>query len=195
MLAEAFALYRRHFGALVLTCALALVPANLLAAGAVLFGIASLGSAGVAEAQTTHAEQVQKKQRDLQEKPPTSDADRDARVQSALETAHHAAALQLGDNDIGSCRNRVVQLIQMVLHRINGIADVLVVPSDHAAEFQVPDADGDLPISRGLRNPNQLAAAPTHVAGLIRRACYPRRFVTSREGTEQWKGCHRCREA
>jgi len=81
MLAEAFALYRRHFGALVLTCALALVPANLLAAGAVLFGIASLGSAGVAEAQTTHAEQVQKKQRDLQERPPTSDADRDARVQ------------------------------------------------------------------------------------------------------------------
>jgi hypothetical protein len=89
MLGHALALYGRHFGALVLTCALALVPASLLATGAVAFGVASLGSTGVAETQTTQAEQVQEKQRDLREKPPASVEDRDARTrqlgQEALE--------------------------------------------------------------------------------------------------------------
>src|SRR6184192_4366244 len=41
--AEALALYGKHFGALVLTCAIALLPATLLAAGAVRFGLATPG--------------------------------------------------------------------------------------------------------------------------------------------------------
>ncbi|HZX93621.1 MAG TPA: hypothetical protein VFE90_03835 [Myxococcales bacterium] len=49
MFARALVLYRRHFASLVLTCAVALVPANLLAAGTVAFGLASLGKRGVAE--------------------------------------------------------------------------------------------------------------------------------------------------
>src|SRR3954468_6682836 len=89
MLGPALALYGKHFGALVLTCALALVPASLVATGAVAFGVASLGSTGVAETQTTQAEQVQEEQRDLREKPPASVEDRDARPrqlgQEALE--------------------------------------------------------------------------------------------------------------
>jgi hypothetical protein len=70
VLSQALSVYRRHFGALVLTCALALLPANLLAAGAVVFGLASLGAGGgVAEART-HAREIQEKPRDLQDKPP-----------------------------------------------------------------------------------------------------------------------------
>jgi len=79
MLSQTLSLYRRHFGVLVLTCALALLPANLLAVGAVTFGLASLGSAGMAEART-QAQQIQKKQRDLEEKPPATAEDRDARA-------------------------------------------------------------------------------------------------------------------
>src|SRR5437016_5203651 len=79
LLAQAFSLYRKHFAALVLTGALSLVPANLLAAGAVVFGLGALGNGGVAEARTD-TEQVQEKQRDLQEKPPATPEARDARV-------------------------------------------------------------------------------------------------------------------
>ena len=50
MLAQSLSLYRKHFGTLVFTCAVALLPANLLAAGAVVFGLASLSrGGGVAE--------------------------------------------------------------------------------------------------------------------------------------------------
>lgn len=69
MFAEALSLYRRHFGALVLTCALALLPANLLATGAVVFGVASLGGGDLAEPRT-HTQQVQDRQQDLRDKPP-----------------------------------------------------------------------------------------------------------------------------
>jgi hypothetical protein len=79
MLSRAFSLYRKHFGALVLTCALAILPANLLAAGAAAFGIASLGADGVAETRT-HAETINEQQRDLQEKPPPNVEDRDERA-------------------------------------------------------------------------------------------------------------------
>jgi hypothetical protein len=68
VLSQALRLYRRHFGALVLTCALALLPANVLATGAVVFGIASLGGSGIPELRT-HTGQVQEKQQDLREKP------------------------------------------------------------------------------------------------------------------------------
>ena len=71
MLRQALALYRKHFGALVLTCAVALVPANLLAAGTLVFGLASLGSGGVAEART-HTQQIQEKQQELREQPSSS---------------------------------------------------------------------------------------------------------------------------
>ena len=79
MLSQAVSLYRKHFRALVLTCALALVPANVLATGAVVFGLSSLGAGGLAEART-HTEQVQQKQRDLQEKPPQTSEARDLRA-------------------------------------------------------------------------------------------------------------------
>jgi hypothetical protein len=106
MLAEAFSIYRRHFGALVLTAALALLPANLLMAGAVVFGLAGLGAGGVAETQT-RAQQVQEQTRDrqedqqpraLQEQPgdlpqkhPPAQADQAVRAREALRAAapHH----------------------------------------------------------------------------------------------------------
>jgi hypothetical protein len=79
VLSQAVLLYRRHFFALVLTCALALVPANVLATGALVFGLSSLGAGGLVEA-STHREQVQQKQRDLQEKPPQTPEARDLRA-------------------------------------------------------------------------------------------------------------------
>ena len=79
MLSQALSLYRSHFGALVLTCAVALLPANLLAAGAVVFGLASLGSGGLAEART-HTQQVQEKQQALREKPPPTPEAREVRA-------------------------------------------------------------------------------------------------------------------
>ena len=91
MIVQSLSLYRRHFGALVFTCAVALLPANLLAAGAVVFGLASLNSGGVAETRT-HTEQVQEKQRDLRESPPATSEARDER------------ARQIGR---ASCRERV----------------------------------------------------------------------------------------
>jgi hypothetical protein len=79
VLSQALSLYRRHFGALILTSALALLPANLLAAGAVVFGLASLHAGVVVEART-HTEQVQEKQRDLRESPPPTTEARDERA-------------------------------------------------------------------------------------------------------------------
>jgi len=79
VLREALALYRRHFGALVLTCGVALLPANLLAAGAVVFGLSSLGSGGIAETRT-RGEQIQQKQQELRDKPPASAEAHDERT-------------------------------------------------------------------------------------------------------------------
>ncbi|HXL40658.1 MAG TPA: hypothetical protein VN928_08905, partial [Myxococcales bacterium] len=79
MIAQSLSLYRRHFGTLVFTCAVALLPANLLAAGAVVYGLAFLSSGGLAEART-HTEQVQEKQRDLRESPPATSEARDERA-------------------------------------------------------------------------------------------------------------------
>ncbi|TMA45967.1 MAG: hypothetical protein E6J82_00970 [Deltaproteobacteria bacterium] len=91
MLREALAVYGRHFGTLVLTCAVALLPANLLAAGAVVFGLASLGSGGFAEAQT-HSEQIQQKQQDLRDKPPASTEARDERTRQLGREAFEGGA-------------------------------------------------------------------------------------------------------
>jgi hypothetical protein len=79
VLAGALALYRRHFGALVLTCAVALLPASLLATGVVSFGLGALGSEGLAEART-HTEQIEQKQQELREKPPSNTETRDERA-------------------------------------------------------------------------------------------------------------------
>jgi hypothetical protein len=79
VLSAALSLYRRHFAALTLTCAVALLPASLLATGVVSFGLGALGSDGVAEART-HTEQIQQKQQDLREKPPASTEARDERT-------------------------------------------------------------------------------------------------------------------
>jgi len=86
VLSQALSVYRRHFGALVFTCALSLVPANLIAAGAVVFGLASLGTGGVAETRTP-SQELSEKQRELQdEPPPTSDA-RDERASTLRREA------------------------------------------------------------------------------------------------------------
>jgi len=77
--AEALALYGKHFGALVLTCAIALLPATLLAAGAVRFGLAALGRGDFSDARS-HSEQIHEKQRELLEKPPASEQARTDRV-------------------------------------------------------------------------------------------------------------------
>jgi hypothetical protein len=69
VLSQALSLYRRHFGALVLTCAVALLPASLLSVGAVTFGVASLGAIGLADA-PSHTRRVQERQQDLRDQPP-----------------------------------------------------------------------------------------------------------------------------
>jgi hypothetical protein len=79
VIAQSLSLYRRHFGCLVFTCAVALLPANVLAAGAVVFGLAALSAGGLAEPRT-HSEQVQEKQRDLRESPPATAEARDERA-------------------------------------------------------------------------------------------------------------------
>jgi hypothetical protein len=72
VLSQALALYRRHFGALVLTCALALVPASLLASGAVVFGLAALGGGGRLGEARTDTRQVREKQQDFRDAPPAA---------------------------------------------------------------------------------------------------------------------------
>ena len=49
MFGRAIALYLRHFGAILLTAGVALVPANLLMAGAVRYGLARISAAGVTD--------------------------------------------------------------------------------------------------------------------------------------------------
>jgi len=78
MLGRALALYNRHFGAILLTAAVALVPANLLMAGAVTLGVAGIGVGG-ADGARSHMQQVQEKQQDLPLKSLAPD-ERDARV-------------------------------------------------------------------------------------------------------------------
>lgn len=97
MLAEAFAFYRRHFGALVLTAALALVPANLLMVGALVFGLASLDSAGAAETRT-HTQQVQERQSRFRDSPPADPDDGTARLrQLGREALEGRAAFDPGE--------------------------------------------------------------------------------------------------
>jgi hypothetical protein len=97
VLSQALSLYRRHFGALVLTCAVALLPASLLAVGAVMFGVASLGDGGLADA-PSHTRQVQEKQHDLREKPPPA-AEQETRARQlgreALEGGPSSDVLQI----------------------------------------------------------------------------------------------------
>jgi len=79
MLSEALSIYRTHFAVLVVTCALALLPAGFLMAGAVVFGVAKLGTGGAAEART-QTQPAQEQQRKLAEKPPGAPAGGDLRV-------------------------------------------------------------------------------------------------------------------
>jgi hypothetical protein len=94
--AEALALYGRHFGALVLTCAIALLPATLLAAGMVRFGLAALGPGDVSGARS-HSEQIHEKKRELLENPPASGEARSERVrQLGREALEGGAAFDTG---------------------------------------------------------------------------------------------------
>ena len=91
MLGRAFDIYRRNLGALVLTCGLSLIPANLLMSGAVMFGLAGMGAGGVAEART-HTDQVLEKQRKLDEKPPDTLEDREVRLRQIGREAFEGKA-------------------------------------------------------------------------------------------------------
>ena len=51
MFGRALGQYRRRFAAVLLTCALALIPANAMMAGAVVFGVATLGERKLPDAQ------------------------------------------------------------------------------------------------------------------------------------------------
>ena len=98
MLVRALSLYRAHFGAIVLTAALALVPAQLLMAGAVRYGLARFGTASIADA-PTHTQEVQEKREDLRRKdlPPDQHAPRSRQLgREALEggTVFDAQGLQ-----------------------------------------------------------------------------------------------------
>jgi hypothetical protein len=73
MLAEALAIYNKQFGALILTCALALVPANLVLAGAVVFGLAGMRAAGVAEPRTPPGQPQPQQEEPPEAPPPTGD--------------------------------------------------------------------------------------------------------------------------
>ena len=86
MLSEALAIYGRRFVPLVLTCALSLVPANIVMAGSLVFGLASMGFGGVGEART-HSQQIAEQQRKLEEKPPATPEERDLRVQQLQREA------------------------------------------------------------------------------------------------------------
>ena len=96
MLSRALALYRRDFSVLVLTCAVALLPANLLAAGAVVFGLAALGSGGMAEART-HSQQIQEQQRSLQESPSRQPEDQAQRARQIGREAFEGGAASTSD--------------------------------------------------------------------------------------------------
>ncbi|MCA1826981.1 MAG: hypothetical protein ABR567_01290 [Myxococcales bacterium] len=128
MFGEALAIYRRRFGALVLTCALALVPANLLMSGTVLIGLAGMGAAGVGEA-GTHTEQVQEKTRDLKESPPASPEERNARVNQLGREAFEGGSVF----DAGLLRHAVplayaVLIVVTILLAGIALAHAAVVP-------------------------------------------------------------------
>src|SRR5438067_5839207 len=83
MLGRALSFYGKHFGAVLLTAAVALVPANLLMAGAVTYGLASMGAGGTAEART-HTQEVREKQRNPEGPAPTPEQS-NTRAREALE--------------------------------------------------------------------------------------------------------------
>jgi hypothetical protein len=90
---QTLALVRARFGALVATAALALLPANLLGAGAVRFGAGLLGGVDIAPA--NHTQQVQEKQHDLRDQgfPPAEGV---ALAHDALEGEAPAGGRSLG---------------------------------------------------------------------------------------------------
>lgn len=81
MLGRALSLYRAHFGAILLTTALALLPASLLTAGVLRYSLARTGAGDVAGA-PTHSREVQEKIADLKRKdlPPDSNAARSGQL-------------------------------------------------------------------------------------------------------------------
>src|SRR5438309_10464282 len=89
--AEALALYGKHFGALVLTCAIALLRATLLAAGAVRFGLATLGRGDFSDA-GSHGEQINEKQHELLQQPTGREQARTDRVRQLRREAVEGGA-------------------------------------------------------------------------------------------------------
>jgi hypothetical protein len=91
MLREALALYRKNFGAFLLAAGLAILPANLLMTGAVVFGLGVMGVGGVGEV-STHTEQVQEKKREFDAKPPRHPGEQEARSQQLGREAFEGKA-------------------------------------------------------------------------------------------------------
>jgi len=90
VLAQALSLYRRHFLPLVLTCAVALVPANLLAAGALALGLSSFGGGGLAEARSHR--QAAQEQREVGESEAPREEARDLRVEQLRGATRESSA-------------------------------------------------------------------------------------------------------
>jgi hypothetical protein len=65
--------------------------------------------------------------------------------------------LQLGEDDVGLGRYRVVDLLDVVLDRVVRVADALVVPAGHFAEVLGADLQSRIPITQRLRHPDELA--------------------------------------
>jgi hypothetical protein len=117
---EALALYGRNFWALVLTCAIAVLPATLLAAGAVRFGVAALSRDEVAEP-LSHSEQIQEKQRELLEKPPADEEVRTERVRQLGREALEGRAAFDGHHILDNVGPIAVETAAFVLFLLAGL--------------------------------------------------------------------------
>ena len=80
----------------------------------------------------------------------------DALRHRLLEGRRHPGVFQLGDDDVRLRRNRVVDLLGVVFHRVDRISQELIVPSHHGAKIALAGADRNIPIACRLGNPDQL---------------------------------------
>lgn len=150
MLARALSLYGAHFGAIILTAGLALVPANLLMAGAVRYGLARFGTASIADA-PTHSQEILEKREDLRRKdlPPEEHAPRSQQLgREALEggTIFDARAL----HSFGAIAYAVLAIAVLLFAGIL-FAQAALVPLVLALETGQPAGPGEAWAAVGAR--------------------------------------------
>ena len=101
------------------------------------------------------------------------DDHRDALVQAALERLHQADALERGRDRVGLGGDRVVDLLGVVLHRVDRVADALILPADHLAELPGADLERHVPVAERLGHPDELARRAERAALRQRRRRQP----------------------